>query len=71
MKAAKPKVWVVTAKSESGDDYGPWVFSSRPTEATLKKLVRAQGEDGEDCDGPGVFGSYLHLSKPVEVEVRS
>lgn len=65
----KEKVWVVTAKSESGDDYGPWVFSEKPTEARLKRLVRTQGEDGEDCDGPGDFGSYLHVDPPVEVEV--
>lgn len=64
------KVWVVTVQSESGDDYGPYVFAEKPTRKTLKALVRSIEVDGECGDGPGDFGSYLHLSEPQEVDVR-
>lgn len=64
------KIVVITGKSESGDDYGPWLFTSQPNEKQLKNFLRqvAEGEfvDGvetEDDDeaGPGVYGSYLHI----------
>lgn len=64
------KVWVVTGQSESGDPYGPWVFMKKPTQAKLKKLVREQGDDGADDDGPGDFGSWIHLNQPELAEVR-
>lgn len=61
-------VWCVTGHSESGDDYGPWLFNKKPTQKQLKKLLK---EDcpGEWDDGPGAFGSYVHLSKPFEVSI--
>jgi hypothetical protein len=76
-KEKKSFVWVVTAKSESSDDYGPWVFAKKPTDEELKAFCEKEcpGEfeccDGEDeMDGPGEWGSYLHISGPVKLEVR-
>lgn len=73
----KSYVWVVTAKSESSDDYGPWVFAKKPTDDELKKFCQEQcpGEfedcgDESDPDGPGEWGSYLHVTGPVKTEVR-
>lgn len=65
MKESK-KIWVVSGKSESGDDYGPIAYSSKPSSKTLKKLVEEW--DAEDWDGPGDFGSYVHLTID-EVEI--
>lgn len=64
------KVWAVTAQSESGDDYGVWLFKNKPTQKRLEEEARkrAPGEFEEE-DGPGSFGSYLHVSKPKEIEV--
>jgi hypothetical protein len=69
------KIWSVTGHSESGDDYGPWLFNKKPTdeqlEAILKEDCPGEFEEEEDgtYDGPGSFGSYVHLSNPVEIEV--
>lgn len=66
------KVIVVTGKSESGDNYGPWVFDKKPSgrqlHLFLKENVSSEfpGEGSED--GPGVYGSYLHIDI-YEVEV--
>jgi len=60
-------VWVVTGKSESGDEYGPVVFERKPTDKTLKQLVFDW--DGNDGSGPGDYGSYVHLTK-TKVAVR-
>lgn len=70
-------VWVVTAKSESGDEYGPWIFAHKPTDEELFQVSkeRCPGEfedfsdNEEEPDGPGSWGSYLHVSKPAKVEV--
>jgi len=59
-------VWVVTGKSESGDDYGPTVYETKPTEETLRLL--AHGWDGNfDNDdnyeeGPGDYDSWVFLT---------
>lgn len=57
-------VCVITGHSESGDDYGPWVFDKKPDDEFLKKFLaeHAPGEypPSED-DGPGIFGTELHL----------
>jgi len=53
------KVWVVTAESESGDDYGPVVYTEEPAPQVLKHL--AQSWDYDDGDGPGDYGSYVYL----------
>lgn len=62
--STEPTVCVITGHSESGDDYGPWVFDKKPSDEFLKKILAeyAPGEypPNED-DGPGIFGSELHL----------
>ena len=69
------KVWQVTGKSESGDDYDFGVFKNKPSVQDLKELVSSEsiGDDGwtedpgdeefpgYDDAGPGSFGSYIHL----------
>lgn len=61
-------VWIVSANSESGDDYGVIaVYKQEPTENELRELTSEKtfGADGwcaEDESGPGIFGSYLHLT---------
>jgi len=52
------KVWVVTGQSESGDEYGPWVFAEEPTEEQLKQLVSEDevGADGWDSSTTTVMG---------------
>lgn len=53
------KVWVVVGKSESGDDFGPYVFSKKPTAKQIKKLCLDADSD-EELDGPGYAGSYVY-----------
>ena len=60
-------VWVVTGKSESGDDCGPLVFSSQPSQSKLRDIAYDWDGD-EEREGPGDYGSYVHLSVD-EVEV--
>lgn len=57
------EVVVVTGHSESGDDYGPWVFNSRPSDEFMKAWLKefAAGDFEDDEDGPGDYGSYVHL----------
>jgi len=67
------KIWSVTGESESGDDYGPWLFNKKPTDKQLELMLRTDYDyefpDAEDGEGPGSYGSYIHLSEPVEIEV--
>lgn len=65
-KSKSNKLTVVLVHSESGDDYGPFLFSKKPTDAQLKAFLqeRCPGEfedEAEDGDGPGEWGSYLHV----------
>lgn len=60
-------VWVVTARSESSDHYGPVAFAAKPTDVQLKALCTDW--DAGDWDGPGDYGSYCYLSVD-EVTVR-
>lgn len=59
------KVWVVTGRSESGDDYGPWVYSSKPSEKFLKQMLKENFPDEFDDDG-----CLIYLNKPEEVYVE-
>jgi len=54
------KVWVVTGESESGDSY-LHVFGYKPSPDKLSNLAHSWDGD-EDCEGPGDYGSYVHLS---------
>lgn len=59
------KITVVLVKSESGDDYGPYLFSSKPTDKYLEEFLRKECPDEFCCEGdcgPGTWGSYLHVS---------
>lgn len=56
------KVWVVSGHSESGDDYGPYVFSKKPSKKALRDLAYSWDGDEEGDNGPGDYGSYVHLS---------
>lgn len=67
-KTAVQTVWVVSAHSESGDDYGPIVFARKPTDKELKALCVSWDSD-DYGDGPGDYGSYCYLDVD-EVEVR-
>ena len=52
-------MWLLLAKSESGDDYQK-VFDHEPTDEELEKWCHAL--DGcPDKEGPGNYGSYVHI----------
>ena len=57
---ARNPVWIVTASSESGDDYGPVRFDHQPTTTDLRNFISDTGEE-LDVDGPGDFGSYVRV----------
>lgn len=62
-------VWVVRIKSESGDDYGAVVFDFEPTDEQLRIfcLETYPGDfDPDEPDGPGNWGSYLHIAGPYQ-----
>ncbi len=59
--------WCITGHSESGDDYGPWLFNKKPTDEQMEAILREDCPGEWDDEGPGAFGSYVHLSKPYEV----
>lgn len=54
-------VYVITGKSESGDNYGPIVATNKPSEKYLKKLTYEWDGIPEEENGPGNYGSYVHL----------
>jgi hypothetical protein len=58
-KSCPLTVWVVTAVSESADHYGPEVYTSKPSDETLKTLCESW--DAGDWDGHGDYNSYCHL----------
>lgn len=66
----KNTVCVINVKSESGDDYGPYVFLERPTDDDLEKLLRKTAPDEWD-DGCGWRGSYLRITIHEGCSVRS
>jgi hypothetical protein len=66
----KPDVFFgVAIKSESGDDYGTQVFGFEPTDAELEKWCRRvfEAEFDDERDGPGRWGSCLHVEGPFEL----
>jgi len=63
-------IWIVTGKSESGDDYGPFSYKHKPTDDQLRELCHMVDGD-ENEDGPGDYGSYVHLNvKETTVDLR-
>ena len=67
---------IFTVSSESGDDYGPFLFDRKPTDAELEYWLRefcpGEWDDAEDEDnrGPGIFGSYLHVDMSEQTVVK-
>jgi hypothetical protein len=53
------KVWVVTGKSESGDEYGPIVYLREPTSKELDDWALLC--DSGDTLGMGRAGSYVYV----------
>jgi hypothetical protein len=54
-------IYIVTGKSESGDDYGPKKYDHKPTKKELRSFISEETPEELDCDGPGDFGSYVYL----------
>jgi hypothetical protein len=69
----KSKLYSITIKSESGDDYGAFVFNRKPSEEELKKWLFAEFEGsydlGDGDEGPGIFDTFLHIETEDEMEV--
>jgi hypothetical protein len=66
------KVLAVTINSESGDDYGVFLFKEKPTDQQFKEWLK-ENLPPEDADpeyileenghkGPGIWGTYLYWS---------
>lgn len=66
-KLRKRTRWVLMVNTESCDEYGPWLFDSKPTDDQIEKLLRKYcsaewPEDPEEvADGPGFRGSCCHI----------
>lgn len=58
------KLHVLSVTSESGDDYGPFLFRKKPNDADLLTFLQGHTSecDAEQDDGPGWKGTHLHLS---------
>lgn len=66
--------WILTGTSESGDDYGPDAFHTKPSELDIREWCHHRdgyfnlGYDSyEDMvaaneGGPGDFGSYVYYT---------
>jgi hypothetical protein len=54
-------IWIITAKSESGDHYGPKKYDHEPTENDMRNFILEETPEEIECDGPGDFDSYVHL----------
>lgn len=67
-------VWMTRGESESGDNYGPFLFSKKLTAAQLKKfwldMLEGGDYDSEDPSGPGRWGSYVYISDPEKIAVE-
>lgn len=65
-------VYVIRVTNESGDDFGEHTFSSKPSDEKLEARLREIGPgDWDYGDGPGEFGSYLHVEHIGEREIVS
>jgi hypothetical protein len=61
------KLWVVTINSESGDDYGAFLFKKKPSDKQFKQWLIDNFPCDADPDeypgkpkGPGIWGTYLY-----------
>ena len=55
------RLWIITAHSESGDDYGPKRYNHEPTEDDKRNFILEDTPEEINCGGPGDFDSYVHL----------
>ena len=55
------ELWVITAVSESGDNYGPKKYDHEPTTAEMRDFIIEETPEEVDCGGPGDFDSYVYL----------
>ncbi len=60
-KVQKP-IWIIRAKSESGDSYGMRKYDHEPTEADKRDYILTVTPEEINMDGPGDFGSYVYLT---------
>ena len=59
------RVWVLTGKSESGDDCGPTAYLHKPTDQEISDWCHARdgvGTGSAAKDGPGYDGSWVHMN---------
>lgn len=61
-------IHVLSVSSESGDDYGPYLFRKQPTDeelfAFLLKYIEQECNDltePDEDEGPGFGGTNLHI----------
>ena len=54
-------VYVVTGKSESGDDYGPYVFDGPPSEEQLRRICESDAGARSRACGAGGIRKYRPL----------
>lgn len=77
--SSRKQLWSIGVKSESGDDFGSHIFNHNPTDDEIEAFLRDlspcdwpdDGDQTQDCDGPGFRGSYLHVDGPHLQSVRS
>jgi len=55
------KIWTITGQSESGDKGIPKIYNYEPDEAAQRDYIEYSFGEEMDIDGPGDFGSYVHL----------
>jgi hypothetical protein len=55
------EVYVLTGHSESGDNFGPLVFSIKPSKQKLRRIA-FEWDGDEGYKGPNSFGSYVSLA---------
>lgn len=58
---AKKPIWIITGKSESGDDYGPKRYDHNPTKEDKKNFILKETPEEINAGGEGDFGSYVSL----------
>lgn len=75
-KKQEKYIWSVSAESESGDDYGTFLFDKKPTDKQLEEFFRKQcsqefnsDDPNDDIEGPGNWNSYLHVSLPKKLKI--
>jgi len=66
LKLQKGEEYVIHVTSESCDDHGIHRWPTKPSDQELEKYLRVLGFDDNE-DGPGLFGTCLHVEE-VSIE---